>query len=602
MSPWEWVRHYLPEGRGLPQQEWRIRHRAVLVFIFGHAVGLPIFGLARGWPPGQALLEGALIAAVGLVAALPQLSRKARSALAALGCVLSSAILVQFWGGVIEAHFHFFVVVALISLYQDWLPFLLSIVFVALDHGLTGVLLPNWVFNHNDALSNPWGWAIIHAVFVLAECVALVVVWRANEQARAETDRVLRSTGEGLVGVDGDCVVTFANRAALEMCGLQERDLLGRPLYGILRGGDDRPAFAPDVLRQNPGAFSSEAWVARPDGMRVPVEVLCTPIEGRAHQEGAVVAIRDMTERVRAEVERTEAAKQTHELEQLREVNSFKARFMNMAAHELNTPLTPIKVQMHLLKARAADGPGLEPHKNSITILDRNFNRLSGLVQDLLDSTRLQTNRLPTTPRPMDLVALLREVVDSFQSVAQGAKIQLELDTVEPLQCNADPQRLTQVLNNLLVNAIKFTPAGGKVRVVARLKEDIVRVEVRDTGIGLAPDQIARLFQPFEQVHESQLATHHGSGLGLYITRGIVESHAGRVWAESAGPGKGSAFIFEIPVDAAAPRTEASPQLGSSTNGAAETNGVTAVPAVASRPGKGPSPGAPSPPRPPTAA
>src|SRR5688572_15718879 len=163
------LRDLLPEGRGLPQEEWRIRHRAVRIFILAHAVGLAVFGLWRDdLAPALILSECLVLAAIGLLAGVKQLSRKLRGALAALGCVMASAILVQFWGGVIEAHFHFFVVVALISLYQDWVPFGLAIVFVALDHGVTGVLLPEWVYNHDAAVSEPWRWAVIHAVFVLA--------------------------------------------------------------------------------------------------------------------------------------------------------------------------------------------------------------------------------------------------------------------------------------------------------------------------------------------------------------------------------------------------------------------------------------------------
>ncbi|MFA5944183.1 MAG: PAS domain-containing protein, partial [Candidatus Thermoplasmatota archaeon] len=332
-------RQWLPEGRGLPAEEWRLRHRAVQVFILGHAVGLPIFGMARGWSAGLALGEGTLIGLIGLAAGIPQLSRKLRSGLAALGCVLSSAVLVQFWGGIIEAHFHFFVVVALISLYQDWLPFLLAILFVALDHGLTGTLLPEWVYNHPEAVGNPWGWATIHATFILAESVALVAVWRANEQARAATDRVLRSTGDGMLGVDAECNITFANPAALAMAGGSEQTLLGKPLYMLLLGDDGRPLFAgPEILRQNPGAFSLEAHFARGGKTPLPIEVLCTPIEGHGHSEGAVVAMRDLTERLRAEKEREVATVERQELDQLREVNTFKTRFMNMAAHELNTP------------------------------------------------------------------------------------------------------------------------------------------------------------------------------------------------------------------------------------------------------------------------
>jgi PAS domain S-box-containing protein len=544
---WAHLLNALPEGRGLPAQEWRLRHRAVQAFIFAHAIGLPLFGMSQGWAPGLALGEGLLIALIGLAAGITQLSRKLRSGLAALGCVLSSAVLVQFWGGIIEAHFHFFVVVALISLYQDWLPFLLAIAFVAVDHGLVGTVIPDWVYNHPDALGNPWGWAVIHAAFILAESVALVAVWRANEQARAETDRVLRSTGEGLLGVDADCRITFANPAALKMAGVTERDMLGKPLYGMLRGNDGRPAFAPDILRTNPGTFTSQSWLARNDGTRLPVEVLCTPIEGRAHQEGAVVAVRDLTDRLRAEKERETASSQRQELDHLREVDQFKTRFMNMAAHELNTPLTPIKLQMHVLKSHSEE-PELENHKRSINMLDRNFQRLAGLVGDLLDSSRLQSDRMPVRPLPVDMSAIINDVVDSFRPTAQEASVTLTTEVPAALPCVADADRMTQAVTNLLSNAVKFTPAGGRITVRGQRVDDRIRVEVQDTGLGLTAEQSSRLFKPFEQVHESQVAKKGGSGLGLYITRGILELHGGRIWVDSAGTGQGTTFRFEIPL------------------------------------------------------
>lgn len=542
-------REWLPEGGGLPADEWRLRHRAVQFFILGHAVGLPLFGMARGWPAGLALAEGALIAVIGLAAGLPQLSRKLRSGVAALGCVLSSAVLVQFWGGLIEAHFHFFVVVALISLYQDWLPFLLAIGFVAIDHGLVGTLLPDWVYNHADALEDPWSWAGIHAAFILAESVALVAVWRANEQARAATERVLRSTGDGMLGVDAECRITFANPAAMAMAGGNETALLGKPLYMLLLGDDGRPLFAgPEILRQNPGAFSLEAHLARGGRSPLPIELLCTPIEGHGHAEGAVVAMRDLTERLRAEKEREVATIERQELDQLREVNTFKTRFMNMAAHELNTPLTPINVQLATLKRRATAPPLDQKHVNSIQLLDRNFKRLTELVHDLLDSTRLQTDRLPLRTEPFDMDALAREVVESFRPAFQEAGVTLELQAPAAIACRGDSSRITQAISNLLGNALKFTPRGGSVTVAVSEAGGKARVAVRDTGLGMNEAQVSRLFRPFEQVHEGIVLTKGGSGLGLYIARGIIELHGGSIRCVSDGPGRGTTFAFEVPV------------------------------------------------------
>jgi signal transduction histidine kinase len=220
---------------------------------------------------------------------------------------------------------------------------------------------------------------------------------------------------------------------------------------------------------------------------------------------------------------------------------------MNMAAHELNTPLTPIKLQMHVLKAHS-DEPPLETHRRSIHLLDRNFQRLAGLVGDLLDSSRLQSDRMPVRPKPLDLATILTDVTESFRPAAKEVGVQLILKVPATLPCEADADRIAQAVTNLLSNALKFTPAGGSVTVRAEPAGDRVRVQIRDTGVGITSEQAARLFKPFEQVHESQVANKGGSGLGLYITRGILELHGGRIWVESGGQGQGSTFSFEIPV------------------------------------------------------
>ncbi|MES2155493.1 MAG: ATP-binding protein [bacterium] len=547
-SWFERLRAWLPQGRGLPQAEWHVRHRAIVFIIFGHAIGLAIFGLTQGWPASYALGETAVIAALGGIAAMRALSRSMRAGVAALALVVSSAVLTQFWHGVIEGHFHFFVIVALISLYQDWVPFLLAILFVALDHGLVGTLLPQWVYNHQDALDHPWKWAAIHATLVLSECVALIVVWRANEKSREETDRILRSAGEGIVGIDAECRITFMNPAARKMMGDGTGDRhSGKPLYEIVLGEDNCPLFdGPGILRRTAGPIQAEGYLSRSDGTKMAVELLCTPIEGRAHAEGAVVAFRDITERKAALLDRALAQHQERELQRLQEVNTFKTQFMNMAAHELNTPLTPIKVQLHMLKT-SADSPPMDAHRNAIQMLDRNFRRLSELVGEILDSSRLQGNRLAVRPETIDLAPAVRQVAESFAPLAREAKVKLECDLPATLPCVADPLRVSQALYNLLSNAVKFTPSGGRIGVRARADGGDVVVTVTDSGIGLSEQQIARLFQPFSQVHESQLASNPGSGLGLYISRGIAQLHGGDLGVQSAGPGKGSSFTMRLP-------------------------------------------------------
>jgi hypothetical protein len=179
---------WLPIGRGLPEATWRRRHAGILILLWVHAVGLVAFGVIRGVGLLHAVAEGGIVAALAAIAAYPGLSMRVRSAAATVGLVTSSAVLVHLSGGVIEAHFHFFAMVGIITLYQDWVPFGLAIAFVAVHHGVAGTLDRDSVYNHYAALNNPWKWAVIHGLFVLGASAASVYAWRMNEDAAAEAE------------------------------------------------------------------------------------------------------------------------------------------------------------------------------------------------------------------------------------------------------------------------------------------------------------------------------------------------------------------------------------------------------------------------------
>jgi signal transduction histidine kinase len=176
------MRSILPGG--LPSGAWARRHRGVLLVLGAHAVGLAIFGLAMGAEPLHALLEGGAVALIAAVAAWPKLPQRARSGVAAFGLMSASAILVHLSGGYIEAHFHYFVMLGVVFLYEDWMPYTLAVGFVALHHGIMGTLDAASVFNHPAASAHPWLWAGIHALFVLGLSAALVVAWRVVQGAR----------------------------------------------------------------------------------------------------------------------------------------------------------------------------------------------------------------------------------------------------------------------------------------------------------------------------------------------------------------------------------------------------------------------------------
>ena len=295
----------IPEGRALSETAWNGRHRGILVLLWLHAFGLAGFGIYKGYGAVQSLGEGSVIAALAFAATRTTIGRCTRSAIASVGLVTSSAILVQFSGGYIEAHFHFFIMLTLIAIYEDWIPYLMAICFVLIEHGLTGQFIPAAVYNHPDAMVHPWKWAIIHAAFILCESVALLVVWRVSELARARADLVLNSAGEGILGLDLEGKITFANPAVAKMTGRPVEELVGGPVDRILKNSDGTyPDCNRDLIhaiRGEKACRCDDKTLLHRDGTTFPVGSVCNPIRERGVNVGAVVTLRDERDRLKAE-------------------------------------------------------------------------------------------------------------------------------------------------------------------------------------------------------------------------------------------------------------------------------------------------------------
>lgn len=252
------------------------------------------------------------------------------------------------------------------------------------------------------------------------------------------------------------------------------------------------------------------------------------------------------------EVERHE--RQLREVERLREVDRFKTDFLNAAAHELNTPLTPLQLQLHLLM-KAEEVGNAEARRRALAIVHRNVERMALLVQDMLDVARLQSGRLAIQRQPADLAAVVRDAIETYRPPAEAKSIRIEVQGPDSLVVAIDPKRASQILYNLVSNAIKYTPKDGFVTVRYGGDAREVRIEVQDNGLGFTPEQLARMFVPFGQAHVEQVSV-PGTGLGLFISRGIAERHGGRLDASSAGPGQGATFVCVLaqagpPVDPA---------------------------------------------------
>src|SRR4051812_665361 len=206
------ARAWLPQGQVLPEHIVRRRHQTIVWLMWFHVVGLVTFGLFQGQTVLHMTLEGAILAGPAVIATSEQVALRMRVAAAAFGLITASAMLVHLSNGLVEAHFHFFVMIGVLTLYQDWMAFGIAIGYVVLHHGVVGVLAPEQVYDHADAIAHPWKWAMIHGGFVLAASAAHVVAWRTNE------NQLLRDPLTGLPSR-----LLFNNRVTQALERLQRR-------------------------------------------------------------------------------------------------------------------------------------------------------------------------------------------------------------------------------------------------------------------------------------------------------------------------------------------------------------------------------------------
>lgn len=223
-----------------------------------------------------------------------------------------------------------------------------------------------------------------------------------------------------------------------------------------------------------------------------------------------------------------------------------RTEFISNAAHELQTPITPMVLQLHILE-RALQADNAAAAHSAFTVVDRNLTRLRKHVDLLLDASRIQSDRFGLSVRPVDLAEIGRHAYDARRDAARDAGLTLHFEAPQAVWVEGDEARLVEVATQLLGNAVKFTPRGGTVTLRVRAGDD-ARLEVLDTGLGLDSGQQARLFQPFVQVHDTSSGPVEGSGLGLFIAQGIATAHGGRIEVESKGHGRGSTFSLLLPL------------------------------------------------------
>lgn len=544
-----WLRRALPEGRTLSDDAWWGRHRAVLVLLWAHVPGLFVFGLVRGYDLTHSVVDVAGVALAGALATSTLLGRRARSVAATIGVLTASAILVHLSGGVIETHFHFFVMVPVVALYQDWRAFLTAIGYVLVEHGVVGAISPGSVYNHFAAQQGPWKWAAIHAVFVSGISVICVINWRLNEleldrRRDAESDLLdalsvlsatLESTADGILVVNRDGAITTFNERFVEMWRLPAEVMSSRD--------DDRAiACVLDQLK-DPDGFLSKVRDLYGDPEAESYDNLEFK-DGRVFERyskpqlvggvcvGRVWSFRDVTTARKSEAALRDAVLELEARDQAKNV------FLTAVSHELRTPLTSVVGLGHTLLTRES---AIDPdrRRDLLQRLTRNAERLQELLLNLLDLDRLSRGILEPRRRPTGMRELVERVVENLD--LEGHMVSVR---VEPLTALVDAAMIERVVENLLVNASKHTPKGTPITVrVSRTWEGIL-LAVDDEGPGVSDTDKAAIFEPFKQGVVKEHSP--GTGIGLALVSQFVALHGGRAWVQDR-PGGGASFRALLP-------------------------------------------------------
>jgi len=377
--------------------------------------------------------------------------------------------------------------------------------------------------------------------FVLNHGMDVTEQYEAEEalhMATRQRQMILEAVGDGIFGIDLDGRITFINEAGARMLGYETIELTGRDMQDLIRQSSAEGALYSkstnpilQAMRRSESTRMRDELFFRKDGAAIPVEYSANPLMEDASISGMVVAFRDVSERRRLE--------------------RMKDEFISTVSHELRTPLTSMRASLGLIASGSLDKRP-EKQLQMVEMAIGNCDRLIRLVNDILDFDSVERGRLALHREPVEPMILLRRAADVAHDAAQQARIEFSITSNAP-PVYADEERALQVLNELVTNAIKFSPPGTTIRLAAHPAgvnaEGVSEVSfmVEDQGRGIAPEKLERIFERFQQGDASDSRDLGGTGLGLALCRSIVEQHGGRIWAESE-VGKGSRFLFTLPV------------------------------------------------------
>ncbi|MFH1046523.1 MAG: ATP-binding protein [Candidatus Omnitrophota bacterium] len=346
---------------------------------------------------------------------------------------------------------------------------------------------------------------------------------------KKQTEAVIRSIAEGLVVVNEKGEVLLMNPAAEKLLGVKKEQKVGQPLDKDLKNEQLISLIGED---SETGGKEIELKSGNDETKKI-LRASSAVIENEYGKTVGMVSVL------------TDVTKQ-------RELDQLKSDFVSKVTHELRTPIVTVQNSVALILTKAA-GPITEAQEKFLNIMQRNLKRLALLIDDILDLSKLEASKMELKFESCSMKKIINETVESLNPWANSKSIVIERKIEEGLpDIKIDPNRIIQVLNNIIGNAIKFTPASGKITVAAGLDQEKKNalVNVTDTGIGIAQQDLERVFDKFQQVGERVATDISGTGLGLAIAREIIELHGGKIWAESE-KGQGTSFKFLLPLTSA---------------------------------------------------
>jgi len=354
---------------------------------------------------------------------------------------------------------------------------------------------------------------------------------------KAYIENLVENAGDAIISTDGGDRILTWNRGAEVIFGYKKEEAVGQSLSLLLP--PNRPHELEEIRIKVglQGVIRNlEVRRQRKDGVTIDVALAVSPIGDNTGQiAGFLHMAKDITEKKRYEY-------------RLRELDRLKSDFVSNVSHELRTPLTAIKGSADNM-LDGITGPLNEKQTRYIARMKSNADRLTRLINDLLDLSRIEAGKIDLKPGRLALVGLAREVVENIRPVALEKLISLEVASADGVTAWADRDKTTQVLLNLVGNAVKFTPQNGKVTVAVKKNgSQWVEVSVADNGPGIVPEEARSIFDRFYQIAQAGKQKAKGTGLGLAISKALVEMHGGKIWVESE-VGKGSTFSFTLPAE-----------------------------------------------------